>query len=128
MVIAVLVFTVIISLYASVRYQMVTLGIPKYKQMKEHEGREWRYEEVILPVKIGEGVEAQVKSEVKWCPETGEIFRKKQDTGMFEKEWEEITRYSNLHKRLLRNFENKYIKNRGNQTRSPGGTNWTTIS
>lgn len=119
---------VLISLlYILIRQKVVTLGIPKYKQMKNHQGKEWKHEEAIIPLRIGDGIKAQVESEVKWCPETNEIFRKKQNTGTFEEDWEELTRYSDLYKRLLQNFKNKYVRGRGN----PGGdnkTDWTTLS
>lgn len=127
MVITVSILLFVATLILSVRRKVVTLGIPRYKQMKEHKGREWKHEEAIIPLKIGEGVNAQVESEVKWCPETDEIYRKKEDVGIFEKEWKEITRHSDLYKRLLQNFKNKYIRNRGNR----GGLNkteWTILS
>jgi len=124
---SILTLVAVFSLVFFVQQKMITLGIPKYKQMKDHKKKEWKQEEAIIPIKIGDGVNAQMESEVRWCPQTNEIFRKKQNAGIFEKEWEEITRYSSLHKRLLRNFKNKYVRGRGN----PGTgekTDWTTLS
>lgn len=128
MVIAISVTAFVAASILLVKQKVVTLGIPKYKQMKKHKGKEWKCEEAVIPLKIGDGVKAQVESEVKWCPETGEIFRRKQNVSMFEEEWEEITKYSDLHKRLLQNFKNKYVRGRGNSGTGASKTEWTTLS
>lgn len=128
MVIAISVTAFVAASILLVKQKVVTLGIPKYKQMKKHKRKEWKCEEAVIPLKIGDGVKAQVESEVKWCPETGEIFRRKQNVSMFEEEWEEITKYSDLHKRLLQNFKNKYVRGRGNSGTGASKTEWTTLS
>jgi len=128
----VIVISTIVSSVAAltllIQQKVVTLGIPKYKQMKEHKGKEWKHEEAIIPLEVGNGVTAKVESEVKWCPETNEIFRKKRNVGVFEEDWQEITRYSNLYKTLLQNFKNKYVKNRGNKNNEVAKTDWNTLS
>ena len=87
--------------------------------------KKWITETSAVPIKTG-GTCFEVETEVKWCPETNEIFyRKPQSTSFFEEEWAQITEHSDLYKRLLANFRRKHIQNPNQQTKRR--TSWTKI-
>jgi len=118
---------VALLLYLAMKNGYVTFGIGGLQQRRDHDSKEWIIEESIVPIKSG-SVQFEVETDVKWCPSTGEIFyRKPKDTGFFEKEWEEVTEYTDLYKKLLANFQRKYQspQRRGNPNNR---TKWTTAS
>jgi len=114
-----------ILLYFAMKNGLLTFGISGLQQKKNHGQKEWKTEKAIVPIK-SEGVRFEIKTDVKWCPDTGEIFyRTPEDTSMFQKEWKEISEYSDLYDRLYQNFRQKYITN---QNRNSNRTNWTQAS
>ena len=96
-----------------------------YGVMIGSDDKDWKTERSIIPI-TSSGVTFEIETDVRWCPETGEIcYRKPEGGGFFESEWEEISEYSDLYKRLLSNFRKKYQQpNKSNRNR----TNWTTAS
>lgn len=87
--------------------------------------KQWIAETSAVPIKTG-GTCFEVETEVKWCPETDEIFyRKPRNTSLLEEEWAEVTEHSDLYKRLLANFRRKHTQNSNQQTKRR--TSWTII-
>lgn len=67
----------------------------------------------------------EVETDVRWCSDTGEIhYRKPEGGGIFESEWEELSEYSDLYKKLRENFLNKYERREQPSNRM----NWTQAS
>jgi hypothetical protein len=87
--------------------------------------KNWVIETSAVPIKTG-GTRFEVETKVRWCPRTDEIFyQKPQKTGLFEDEWAEVTKHSDLYKRLLRSFRRKHKSQKINQTKKR--TTWTQI-
>lgn len=102
----------------------LTFGIEGLKQSRDHGSKEWKIERAVVPIK-SKGVSFEVETDVKWCPETDEIFyRTPEDTGFFDKEWKEISEYSDLYEKILSNFIKKYKRSTAKSKRM----NWTQAS
>jgi hypothetical protein len=115
----------LLLIYGAMKNGFLTFGIEGLKQTRDHSSKEWKTERAVVPIK-SKGVSFEVETDVKWCPKTDEIFyRTPEDTGFFDKEWKEVSEYSDLYEKLLRNFQQKYQQpNRQN----PNRTKWTTAS
>lgn len=112
-------------LYLAMKNGYITFGIPSLRQKKEHEEKEWVIERSKIPIKSG-NVRFEVETDVKWCPQTDEIFyRKPQETGFFEEDWAEVTEYSDLYKRLLANFRRKHVQQPNRRT---SRSKWTVMN
>lgn len=108
-------------LYIGMKNNIFTFGISGLKQKREHKEKEWKTEKAVVPVS-----KFKVKTDVKWCPKTDEIFyRTPKNTNMFEKDWKEVSQYSDLYDRLLQNFKQKY---RQTNQRKNQRTQWTKAS
>ena len=111
--------------YLAMKNGLLTFGISGLQQDREHSRKEWKTEKAVVPIESG-GVKFKIKTDVKWCPDTDEIFyRTPEETSMFEKEWKEISEYSDLYDRLYQNFRQKYLIN---ENRKSNRTNWTQAS
>lgn len=106
-------------LYSAMKNGLLTFGIGGLKQRRDHSQKEWETERARVPIKRS-GVQFEVETDVKWCPDTDEIFyRTPEDTSMFSKEWKEVSEYSDLYEKLLSNFRQRYqsTKRRTNRTK-----------
>ena len=113
----------LLLIYGAMKNGFLTFGIEGLKQSRDHGSKEWKTERAVVPIK-SKGVSFEVETDVKWCPETDEIFyRTPEDTGFFDKEWKEVSEYSDLYKKLLRNFRQKYQQP---NKQNPNRTKWTT--
>lgn len=111
--------------YFAMKNGLLTFGISGLQQDREHGQKEWKTERAIVPIESG-GVRFEIETDVKWCPDTDEIFyRTPEDTSMFKKEWKEISEYSDLYDRFRQNFRQKYVIN---ENRKSNRTNWTQAS
>lgn len=115
----------LLLIYGAMKNGFLTFGIEGLKQNRDHSSKEWKTERTVVPIK-SKGVRFEIETDVKWCPSTNEIFyRTPGDTGFFDKEWEEVSEYSDLYEKLLSNFKKKYER----PARPPQQrTNWTTAS
>jgi hypothetical protein len=114
-----------ILVYFAMKNGLLTFGISGLKQRRDHGQKEWKTEKAVVPIE-SKGIRFEIKTDVKWCPDTSEIFyRVPEDTSMFQKQWKEISEYSDLYDRLLQNFRQKYILN---ANRNSNRTNWIKIS
>lgn len=119
--------SIALLLYVTMKNGYITFGIGGLQQRRDHGSKDWKVEQAIVPIKSG-SVQFEIETEVKWCPKTGEIFyRKSKETGFFEKEWEEVTEYTELYKKLLKNFRRKYRPPQRRDRRN-NRTKWTTAS
>lgn len=108
-------------IYIGMKNGIFTFGISSLKQKRDHDEKEWKTERASIPIS-----NFKVETDVKWCPETDEIFyRKPKQTGMFEPDWKEISQYSDLYEKLLVNFRRKYQRTSNTQTNR---TKWTRAS
>jgi len=111
-------------LYFAMKNGFLTFGIDSLKQGRDHDSKEWKVERSIIPISTG-GTQFEIQTDVKWCPETDEIYyRNPKASGMFDKEWKEVTEYTELYKRLLRNFHRKYKQPKKRKE----GRKWTTFN
>lgn len=111
----------ILSLYFAMKNGFLTFGIGGLKQVRDHNSKEWKSERAIVPISNFE-----IETDVKWCPDTDEIYyRTPEETSMFEKEWKEVSEYSDLYQKLLSNFKRKYERPAINENNR---TQWTQAS
>ena len=111
-------------LYFAMKNGFLTFGIDSLKQRRDHDSKEWKTERSIIPISTG-GTTFEIETDVKWCPKTDEIYyRNPKASGMFDKEWTEVGEYTDLYKRLRRNFHEKYKQPR----RQKKGRNWTAFN
>ncbi len=111
----------ILLLYFAMKNGFLTFGIGGLKQARDHSSKEWKTERAIVPIS-----NFKVETDVKWCPNTDEIYyRTPEETSMFEKEWKEVSEYSDLYAKLLSNFNRKYKQSGIEQNNR---TNWTQAS
>jgi hypothetical protein len=116
---------VLLLIYGAMKNGFFTFGIEGLKQTRDHSSKEWKTERAVVPIK-SKGVSFNVETDVKWCPKTDEIFyRTPKNTNMFQKDWKEVSQYSDLYDRLLQNFKQKYRQT--NQTKNQR-TQWTKAS
>lgn len=114
----------LLLIYGAMKNGFLTFGIEGLKQSRDHGSKEWKIERAVVPIK-SKGVSFEVETDVKWCPETDEIFyRTPEDTGFFDKEWKEISEYSDLYEKILNNFIKKYKRSTVKSKRM----NWTQAS
>lgn len=115
----------LLLIYHLMKNGFLTFGIGGLKQVRDHSSKEWKTERAVVPIE-SDGVTFEIETDVKWCPSTDEIYhRNPEDVGMFDKDWIEISEYSDLYEKLLSNFRKKYQQpNRRNTNR----TQWTTAS
>lgn len=111
-------------LYFAMKNGFLTFGIDSLKQRRDHGSKEWKTERSIIPLSTS-GTTFEIETEVKWCPETDEIYyRNPKDSGIFDKEWVEVSEYTGLYKRLRRNFYKKYKQPK----KQKKGRKWTAFN
>lgn len=117
-------FATALFFYLSMKKAWFTFGIGGLEQEKDHSEKEWKTERSRVPISTGKA-KFEIETDVKWCPETDEIYyRTPENTSFFEKEWKEISEYSDLYERLLENFKRKYQSRKQPVNR----TQWTRAS
>lgn len=70
--------------------------------------KEWKFERAVIPISTRNS-SFNVETDVKWCPDTDEIHYRNPKRTASNKDWVRVTEHTDLYKRLLSNFKNKYV-------------------